>query len=116
MTYSQVKLIIFPKGGKIFHFKRAEGFAVSSVEQERGWALVVNNNKKQSLGVIAGDTGRSTILSLDIGNTMLELFVISKALLLPKENLEFEDFVLLGDEKYESMDEMATILQTQSSL
>jgi len=105
--------VIFPRGDKIFHFKRAEGFAVSSVEPEKGWAVVVNRNKKQSLGVIAGNTGRSTILSLDIGKTMLELFVISRVLLLPKETCEFEDFVLLWDEKYESIDKMATVLRNQ---
>lgn len=105
--------VIFPRGDKIFHFKRAEGFAVSDVEQEKGWAVVVNRNKKQSLGVIAGNTDKSTILSLDIGKTMLELFVISRVLLLPKEPCEFEDFILLGDEKYESIEKMATVLRTQ---
>ncbi len=105
--------VIFPRGDKIFHFKRAEGFAVSGVEPEKGWTVVVNRNKKQSLGVIAGNTDKSMILSLDIGKTMLELFVISRVLLLPKENREFEDFVLLGDEKYESIEKMATVLRTQ---
>ena len=61
----------------------------------------------------AGNTDRSTILSLDIGKTMLELFVISRVLLLPKENCEFEDFILLGDEKHESIDKMATVLRNQ---
>ena len=105
--------VIFPRGDKIFHFKRAEGFAISSIEPEKGWAVVVNRNKKQSLGVIAGNTDRSTILSLDIGKTMLELFVISRVLLLPKETCGFEDFIVLGDEKYESIDKMATLLRNQ---
>ncbi|MCW3977840.1 MAG: GNAT family N-acetyltransferase, partial [Candidatus Bathyarchaeota archaeon] len=105
--------VIFPKGDKIFHFKRAEGFAISSVEPEKGWAVVVNKNKKQSLGVVAGNIDRSTILSLDIGKTMLELFVISKVLLLPKETCESEDFILLGDEKYKSIDKMAVLLRSQ---
>ncbi|UCF59096.1 MAG: GNAT family N-acetyltransferase [Candidatus Bathyarchaeota archaeon] len=105
--------VIFPKGDKIFHFKRAEGFAISSVEPEKGWAVVVNKNKKQSLGVVAGNTNRSTILSLDIGKTMLELFVISRVLLLPKETCEFEDFMVLGDEKYKSIDKMAILLRNQ---
>jgi hypothetical protein len=105
--------VVFPRGDKIFHFKRAEGFAVSNVEQEKGWAVVVNRNKKQSLGVIAGNTDRSMILSLDIGTTMLELFVISRALLLPKETCEFVDFALLSDGEYESLDKMATLLRTQ---
>ena len=105
--------VIFPKGDKIFHFKRAEGFAISRVEPEKGWAVVVNRDKKQSLGVVAGNIDRSTILSLDLGKTMLELFVISKVLLLPKETCEFEDFVVLGDEKYESIDKMAILLRNQ---
>jgi len=105
--------VIFPKGDKIFHFKRAEGFAISSVEPEKGWAVVVNRDKKQSLGVVAGNTDRSTILSLDLGKTMLELFVISRVLLLPKETCEFEDFILLGDEKYKSVDKMAVLLRNQ---
>lgn len=104
--------IIFPRGNKIFHFKRAEGFAVTTVEPKKGWAVVVNRNKKQSLGVIAGNPEKSTILSLDIGKTMLELLVISRVLLLPKETCEFEDFVLLGDDRYESIEKMATLLRT----
>jgi len=105
--------VIFPRGDKIFHFKRAEGFAVSTVEPKKGWAVIVNRNKKQSLGVIAGNPDKSTILSLDIGKTMLELFVISTVLLLPQETCEFEDFVLLGDDRYESIEKMATLLRTQ---
>jgi GNAT superfamily N-acetyltransferase len=105
--------VIFPRGDKIFHFKRAEGFAVSSVEPKKGWAVVVNGNKKQTLSVIAGNPDKSTILSLDIGKTMLELFVISRVLLLPKETCEFEDFVLLGDDRYESIGKMAKVLRTQ---
>jgi GNAT superfamily N-acetyltransferase len=105
--------VIFPRGDKIFHFKRAEGWAVSTVEPEKGWAVVVNRNKKQSLGLIAGNTDRSRILSLDIGKTMLELFVISRVLMLPKETCEFEDYVVLSDEKYESLEKTATVLRTQ---
>jgi len=103
--------VIFPRGDKIFHFKRAEGFAVSDVEPEQGWAVVLNRNKKQSLGVIAGNTDRSTILSLDIGKTLLELFVISRVLLLPKETSELEDYILLSNEEYESIDKTANMLR-----
>jgi hypothetical protein len=106
--------VIFPKGEKIFRFKRAEGFAISSVEPEEGWAVVVNKNKKQSLSVVVGDTDSSTILSLDIGKTMLELFVISRVLLLPKETCELEDFVVLGDERHETIGKMANILRARA--
>ncbi len=103
--------VIFPRGDRIFHFKRAEGFAISYVEPEQGWAVVVNKNKKQSLGVIAGNTDRSMILSLDIGKTLLELFVISRVLLLPKEASELEDYILLSNEEYESIGKTANILR-----
>ncbi len=105
--------VIFPRGEKIFRFKRAKGFAVSRVEPEEGWAVIVNRNKKQSLGVIVGNTAKSMILSLDIGTTMLELFVISRVLLLPNETCEFQDFVLLGDKEYESLNKVASVLRTQ---
>ena len=103
--------MIFPRGDKIFHFKRAEGFAVSRVNPEKGWIVVVNKNKKQSLVVIVGNTDRSVILSLDLGKTMLELFLISRVLLLPRETCEFEDFLLLGDEKYESITRSLDVLK-----
>ncbi len=105
--------VVFPKGETIYHFKRAEGFAVSNIEQEKGWAVVVNKHKNQSLGVIAGNTSRSTILSLDIGNTMLELFIISRVLLLPRQTIELQDFILLGSEEIESIDQTATLLRSQ---
>jgi hypothetical protein len=105
--------VIFPRAGKTFYFKRAEGFAVSSVEPAQGWAVVSNKTKKQSLGIIAGDTAKSDILSLDIGKTMLELFIISRVLLLPRETCELEDFVLLADERCAAVGNMATLLRTQ---
>ncbi len=51
------------------------------------------------------------ILSLDLGKTMLELFILSKTELLPNETCEFEDFIVLGDEKYLIMDKMAQTLR-----
>jgi len=107
--------VIFPRAGKTFHFKRAKGFAVSSVEPEQGWAVVINKKKKQSLGIIAGDTDKSDILSLDIGETILELFIISRVLLLPRETCELQDFVLLADDKYEAIGDMAALLRTQGA-
>lgn len=106
--------VIFSRADKIFHFKRAEGFAASTVDPEKGWAIVINRSKKQSLGLIAGNTDRSMILSLDIGKTMLELFIISRVLLLPKKTFELEDFALLGDEEYKSLDKIATVLRTHA--
>ncbi|NIU39403.1 GNAT family N-acetyltransferase [Candidatus Bathyarchaeota archaeon] len=103
---------VFPRGDKIFQFKRAErSVAVSGVTPEKGWIYVVNEEKKQGLGIVAGNTDKSSILSLDIGKTMLELFVMSKTQLLPKEICEFKDFMLLGDEKFEFMDRMAQTLR-----
>jgi hypothetical protein len=104
--------VVFPRGDKIFQFKRAEkSLVVSGVAPEKGWIYVVNEEKKQGLGIVAGDTDKSMIFSLDIGKTMLELFVFSKTQLLPKETCEFQDFMLLGDEKYKFMDKMAETLR-----
>ena len=102
--------VVFPRGDKIFQFKRAEkSVAVSGVTPEKGWVYVVNEEKKQGLGIVAGNTDKSMILSLDIGKTMLELFIFSKTQLLPKGICEFKDFILLSDEKYKFMDKMAQI-------
>lgn len=108
----QKNKVVFPRGNKIFQFKRAEkSFAVSGVTRDSGWVDVVNEEKKQGLGMIVGNTDRSMILSLDIGKTMLELFIFSKTQLLPKEICEFKDFVLLGDENFKVMDKMAQLLR-----
>ena len=104
--------VVFPRGDEVFQFKRAEkSVVVSGVAPEKGWICVVNEEKKQGLGIVAGDTGKSMILSLDIGKTMLELFVCSKTQLLPKDICEFKDFMLLGDDKYKFMDKMAKTLR-----
>jgi len=103
---------IFPRGDRILAFKRAEkGFAVAGVTPERGWIYIVNEEKKQGLGVIVGNPSRSRILSLDIGKSMLELFVMSKIQLLPTETCELQDYLILGDEKYTSIDKMAHTLR-----
>lgn len=104
--------VIFPRGDEIFQFKRAEkSVAVSGVTPEKSWVYVANEEKKQGLGVVTGNADKSMMLSLDIGKTMLELFIFSKTQLLPKEICEFKDFIILGDEKYEFMDKMAQILR-----
>jgi ribosomal protein S18 acetylase RimI-like enzyme len=104
--------VIFPRDGKIFRFKRAKRFAVSGVQPERGWLLVANREKKLGLGIIAGNTVKSTILSLDLGKTMLELFVISRIQLQPGEICELEDHVVLSGEEHEAMDKLAKVLRT----
>ena len=83
------------------------------MEPEQGWAVVVNKIEKQSLGLIAGNTDRSTLLSLDIGKTMLELFVMSRVVLLPNETCDLEDFVFLGDETRKSVEKMAIVLRSE---
>ena len=104
--------VMFPRDGKIFRFKRAKRFAVSGVQPERGWLLIANREKKLGLGIIAGNTVKSTILSLDLGKTMLELFVISRIQLQPGKICELEDNVVLSGEEHESMDKLAKILRT----
>ena len=104
--------VIFPRDDKVFHFKRAKGWAVSGVQPERGWVLVTNREKKLGLGIIAGNTDKSTILSLDLGKTMLELFVMSRIQLQPGESCELEDYVVLSSAEHESIDKLAKILRT----
>ncbi len=105
---------IFPRAGEIFRFKRAEGFAISGVEPKKGWLLTRNEEEELGLAVIAGDPSRSTILSLDIGKTMLELFIMSKIQLQPNANCELEDYILLGNEDHESIDKLAAILHSKA--
>jgi len=104
--------VIFPRDDKIFLFKRAERFAVSGVQPERGWALVANREKKLGLGIIAGNTAKSAILSLDLGKTMLELFVMSRIQLQSGESCELEDYVVLSRGEHESMDSLAKLIRT----
>jgi ribosomal protein S18 acetylase RimI-like enzyme len=104
--------VIFPRDDKIFRFKRAEGFAVSGVQPERGWMLVTNGEKKLGLGIVAGNTAKSTIISLDLGKTMLELFVTSRIRLQPRESCELEDYVVLSSGERESMDKLAKVIRT----
>ena len=104
--------ITFPRDNRIFRFKRAKGTAVSGVQPEKGWILVKNVEKKLGLGIIAGNTARSLMFSLDLGKTMLELFIMSKIQLQPGESCELEDYVVLNDGKHEFMDKLATVLRT----
>ncbi|MCK4481922.1 hypothetical protein KAU55_01755, partial [Candidatus Bathyarchaeota archaeon] len=104
--------VIFPRDDRVFRFKRAKGFAVSGVQPERGWVLVTNTEKKLGLSIIAGNTDKSTILSLDLGKTMLELFVISRIQLQPGESCELEDYAVLSNGEHESMDKLAKALRT----
>ena len=105
---------VFPRADKIFRFKRAEGFAISGVEPTKGWILVRNEEGKIGLAMIAGNPNESTILSLDIGKTMLELFIMSRIQLQPNTSCELEDYVLLSSENCESIDKLATILHNQA--
>jgi GNAT superfamily N-acetyltransferase len=104
--------VIFPRDDDVFRFKRAEGFAVSGVQPERGWVLVTNKEKKMGLGIIAGNTDKSTILSLDLGKTMLELFVMSRIQLQPGAKRELQDYAVLSCEEHQSMDKFAKALRT----
>lgn len=105
--------IVFPRDDRIFQFKRSEGFAISGVQPESGWAFVTNVEKKIGLGIIAGNTDKSTILSLDLGKTMLELLVMSEIQLRPRESCELEDYVVLTSEDHESIGKLAQILRNQ---
>ena len=104
---------IFPRADKIFRFKRAEGFAISGVEPKKGWILVKNEEEELGLAMITGNPHKSTILSLDVGKTMLELFIMSRIQLQPNERCELEDYLLLSSEDHKSVDKLAEMLQRQ---
>jgi len=103
--------VIFPRSGKIHQFRRAGEPALAGVEMEKGWALIANAEQKTGLCVIAGNTDRSEVVSLDIGKTMLELLVMSKVQLRPKQTCELEDYIVLSNENYESVDKLSSVLR-----
>jgi ribosomal protein S18 acetylase RimI-like enzyme len=103
--------IIFPRSGKIHQFRRAGEPAVAGVQTEKGWALIANAGQKTGLGIIAGNTSKSMVASLDIGKTMLELLVMSKVQLQPKQTCELEDYIVLSNEDYESVDKLSSVLR-----
>jgi ribosomal protein S18 acetylase RimI-like enzyme len=103
--------VVFPRGGKIFQFRRAGEPAVAGVQTEKGWALVANAEQKTGLGLIAGNTDNSMVLSLDIGKTMLELLVISRVQLQPKQTCELEDYIILSNEDHEPVDKLSGMLR-----
>jgi hypothetical protein len=102
---------IFPRSDRIFRFKRSEGVAISGVQPERGWVFVANAQQKRGLGVIVGNKSKSTIMTLDIGKSILEMIVISRVQLQPKENCELEDYVILSSEDPDSMDRLSKMLR-----
>ena len=103
--------VIFPRGGKILQFRRAGEPAVAGVQTEKGWALVANAEQKTGLGIIAGDTDKSMVLSLDIGKTMLELLVMSRVQLQPNQTCELEDYIVLSNEDHEPIDKLSRALR-----
>jgi GNAT superfamily N-acetyltransferase len=103
--------VIFPRDNKVYWFKRTEGVSISGVQPERGWLLVKNRKKQMGLGIIVGNTDLSTILSLDLGNTLLELFILSKIQLQAEESCKLEDYVVLNSGDHESLDELSGILR-----
>jgi hypothetical protein len=103
--------VIFPRSGKVLQFRRAGEPAVAGVQPEKGWAVVANAEKKTGLGIVAGNTDKSMILSLDIGKPMLEMLVMSMVRLRPKKSCELEDYVVLSNENYEPVDKLSEMLR-----
>jgi GNAT superfamily N-acetyltransferase len=103
--------VIFPRGGEVLQFRRAAGPAVAGVQPDKGWVLVANVEQKIGLGIIAGNTDKSMILSLDIGKTLMEIMVMSVVHLQPKQSCEFEDYMVLSGEDYEPMDKLSRMLR-----
>jgi ribosomal protein S18 acetylase RimI-like enzyme len=103
--------VIFPRGGRIFRFKRAAGVVLSGVQPKKGWALIANAEQKTSLGVITGDPGKSLLLSIDLGKSLMEILIQSRIQLQPAESCKLEDYVVLSNEEYESIDRLSTMLR-----
>jgi ribosomal protein S18 acetylase RimI-like enzyme len=103
--------VIFSRDDRIFRFKRAAGFVISGVQPEKGWVLVANAERKAGLGVITGDPLKSLLLSIDIGTSLMELMIQSKIQLQPTESCQLEDYIVLCNEDYESMDRLSNILR-----
>jgi ribosomal protein S18 acetylase RimI-like enzyme len=104
----------FPRDGRLFRFKRAEGFALSGVQPERGWAFIANAQKKTGLGVVVGNPDRSMLLILDLGKSLMELLIRSSIQLQPAESCCLEDYLVLTNENYEFLDTMSAILREAS--
>jgi hypothetical protein len=111
--------LIFPRDGRIFRFKRADSHIVSHVvygiQPERGWVLVGNTENKTGLGVIAGNPRDSQLTSLELGRSLAELFIESRIQLQPTERAKVEDYVVLCDGDYKSMDRLSDALRKETS-
>jgi hypothetical protein len=107
--------LIFPRDGRIFRFKRATGVVFSGVQPEKGWAFIANADKKIGLGVIAGNPRNSLLLSFDIGKSLMELLIYSRIQLQPTERVKLEDFVVLCNGDYESVDRLSNALRKEAS-
>ena len=74
--------------------------------------MIRNEDKNFGLGMITSNRDKSTILSLDLGNTLLELFIISKVRLQPGKSIRLEDYLVLGNTDVEAMKKLATTLRS----
>jgi ribosomal protein S18 acetylase RimI-like enzyme len=106
--------LIFPRDGRIFRFKRAAGVVISGVQPEKGWAFVANAEKKTGLGVITGNPRNSLLLSIDIGKSLMELLIESRIQLQPTERVRLEDYVVLCNDDYESMERLSNALRKEA--
>jgi ribosomal protein S18 acetylase RimI-like enzyme len=106
--------LVFPRDGRIFRFKTAADLWVSGVQPEKGWAFVANEKKKTGLGVIAGDPRNSLILSIAIRKSLMELFIESRIRLQPKEKVKVDDYIVLCDCDYRSVDRLSDALRRET--
>jgi hypothetical protein len=103
--------VIFPRRNQIMRYRRAEGFPVAEVDPEKGWLIVRNEKKNTGLSMITGDILHSNILSLDLGKTLLELFIRTKILLRPGESTRIEDYIVLDKGDIENTEKLANTLR-----
>jgi len=107
--------LIFPRDGRIFRFKRADSFVISGVQPEKGWALVASAENGTGLGVITGNPRDSGLISIDMGKSLMELVIESRIQLQPTERAKLEDYVVLCNGDYESMDRLSNALRRETS-
>ncbi len=103
--------VIFPRRNQIMRYRRAKGFPVAEVNPEKGWLIVRNEKKNTGLSMITGDTLHSNIFSLDIGKTLLELFIRTKIRLQPGESTRIEDYIVLDRGNIETTEKLANTLR-----
>jgi hypothetical protein len=63
------------------------------------------------MGLVAGNTDKSMLISIDIGKSLMELLIYSMIQLQPSESCNLEDYIVLTDENAGPMDKLSNLLR-----